>query len=74
MFKKLRNRKYLKEIEEIEVALAIIQGKIDYYEADVKLYWFNGDRCLCDGLKLAKYYNLKAEGIHRLLQLKSKLK
>lgn len=74
MFKKLRNRKYIKAIEEETIALAIIQGKIDYYEADAKIYWYDGERSLCAGLKLAKYYSLKAGCIHRILQLNEKIK
>ena len=74
MIKKLRNRKYLKTIERIEVELSIIQGKIDYYEADLKINWDSPDVAIDSAIMLATYYNARVEKIQELLRIISKLK
>lgn len=74
MFKKLRNRKYIKEIRKIEVVLAIVQGRIDFYEADLRLNWDDPERAMYSGMMLGKYWNMKMELISTLQEISSKLK
>ena len=56
MFKKLR---YYKIIRELEVRLAEVQGRIDYYKADLIINRDDNDRAIYSAMKLAQYLNEK---------------
>ena len=75
MFKKYRrNKKLRKIVEKLEVGLAIVQGRIDYYEADLRLNWDDPDIAMSSAMELAWFYNKKMEIVNLLLQIQKLLK
>lgn len=71
MFKKLRNLKHLSDIKKIEVRLAEVQGRIDYYKSDLAVNGDDSNKVIYSAMKLAGYLNEKVELINVLEYKKS---
>lgn len=70
----LNRLRYYKAIRKLEVRLAEVQGRIDYYKADLIINGDDNDIAICSAVKLAEYLNEKALLLSNLKYIKSKLR